>query len=48
MEHFLDYVQKGAECICDGVSERQSLAVILGGFESIETGEKVKIKQKED
>ena len=47
MKHFLDYVQKGARCICDGVSERQSLAVILGGFESIETGEKVKITPRE-
>ena len=47
MEHFLDYVQKDTECICDGISERQSLAVILGGFESIETGKKVDIKQRE-
>lgn len=42
MEHFLDYVQKDAACICDGVSERESLAVVAGGFESIETGKQVK------
>ncbi|MBC8232866.1 Gfo/Idh/MocA family oxidoreductase [bacterium] len=47
MEHFLDYVQKNTACICNGISERQSLAVILGGFESIETGKKVDIKQRE-
>lgn len=37
MEHFLDYAQKNAPCICDGVSERESLAIILGGFESMRT-----------
>ena len=42
MEHFLDYVQKDAPCICDGVSERESLAVVVGGFESMKTGKAVK------
>ncbi len=48
MEHFLDYVQKEAECICDGISERQSLAVVLGGFESIKTGGKVNIELRKE
>jgi len=42
MKHFLDYVQKDAPCICDGVSERESLAVVVGGFESLKTGKEVK------
>jgi len=42
MEHFLDYVQKDSPCICNGVSERESLAVVLGGFESMRTGKAVK------
>ena len=41
MEHFLDYVQNDTPCICDGSSERESLAVVLGGFESIKTGAEV-------
>jgi predicted dehydrogenase len=41
MEHFLDYVQKDSPCICDGRSERESLAVVLGGFESMKTGSEV-------
>ncbi len=41
MEHFLDYVQKDAPCICDGMSERESLAVIVGGFESMRTRKEV-------
>jgi predicted dehydrogenase len=41
MEHFLDYVQKDAPCICDGASERESLAVVAGGFESMKTGKGV-------
>lgn len=44
MEHFLDYVQKEAECICGGISERQSLAVVLGGFESIRMGRKILVR----
>lgn len=48
MEHFLDYVQKDAPCICDGLSERESLAVIVGGFESIKTGKKVNLRTKND
>lgn len=42
MKHFLDCVQKNTPCICDGLSERESLAVVLGGFESMETGREVK------
>ena len=42
MEHFLDYVQKDAPCICDGAGERESLAVVVGGFESMQTGQAVK------
>ena len=42
MEHFLDYVQKDAPCICDGSSERESLAVVVGGFESMKTRKEVK------
>jgi predicted dehydrogenase len=42
MEHFLDYVKKDAPCICDGVSERESLAIIVGGFKSMETGKEMK------
>jgi UDP-N-acetylglucosamine 3-dehydrogenase len=42
MEHFLDYVQRGAPCICDGVSERESLAVVTGGYESMRTGKAVR------
>ena len=42
MEHFLDYVQKGVPCICDGVNERESLAVVVGGFASMKTGKEVK------
>lgn len=42
MEHFLDYVQRDAPCICDGKSERESLAVVVGGFESMKTGKPVK------
>jgi len=41
MEHFLDYVQRDAPCICDGRSERESLAVVLGGYESMRTGRAV-------
>jgi predicted dehydrogenase len=41
MEHFLDYVQKDTPCICDGTSERESLAVVIGGFESMKTGNEV-------
>jgi predicted dehydrogenase len=41
MEHFVDYVQKDAPCICDGPSERESLAVVLGGFESMRSGAEV-------
>jgi len=41
MEHFLDYVQMDAPCICDGRSERESLAVVLGGYESMRTGRAV-------
>ncbi len=48
VEHFLDYVQKDAPCICDGVSERESLAVIVGAFESIKTGKKVNLRTKND
>lgn len=48
MKHFLDYVQKDAPCICDGVNERESLAVIVGGFESIKTGKEVNLRAKND
>jgi predicted dehydrogenase len=41
MEHFLDYVQNDAPCICDGRSERASLAVVLGGFASMKSGAEV-------
>lgn len=47
MEHFLDYVQRGARCICDGRSERQSLGVILAGFDSMRTGRRVDIDIRE-
>jgi len=48
MKHFLDYVQKEAKCICDGVSERNSLAAVLSGFESINTGRRVDVNLREE
>ena len=42
IEHFFDYIQKDNPCICDGKSERESLAVVMGGFKSLETGEEIK------
>jgi predicted dehydrogenase len=41
MKHFLDHVQEDAPCICGGASERRSLAVVAGGFESMRTGKPV-------
>ncbi len=41
LEHFLDYVQHDAPCICSGAAERASLAVIEAGFESMRTGRAV-------
>jgi len=46
MKHFLDYVQKDAPCTCEGLSERESLAVIVGGFESMRTGKEVNFRAK--
>jgi len=46
MEHFLNYVQKDEPCICDGVGERESLAIVAGGFESMETGKEVKCSSR--
>ena len=42
MAEFLDSVAEGRRSRTDGVSERQTLAAILAGYESIRTGEPVR------